>query len=128
MGMDSESRGLSKGQWLINGCRNIGVLQTTVAEIVTVKEHQRKFENCAMRSGLTTRSSRLCHHAFCLVSGVRGCGVQLESLSELNNTGQSLVRPLEEPWLNLAKTTRQYSLVALSSTNSLSYYQILYVP
>jgi hypothetical protein len=23
-------------------CRNIGVLQTTVAEIVTVKEHQRK--------------------------------------------------------------------------------------
>lgn len=79
-----------------------------------------------MRSELTTRSSRLCHHAFCLVPWVRSCGIQLQNFSELNDAGQSLVPPLEEPWLSLAKTTRRYSLVALSWTNSLSYYQILY--
>lgn len=32
-------------------CRNIGVLQTTVAEIVTKKEHQRKRNYIKLRIG-----------------------------------------------------------------------------
>lgn len=47
--------------------RNIGVLQTTVAEIVTVKEHQRGC-NIILKTDLklTVCSSRILHYAFCL--------------------------------------------------------------
>ncbi len=56
---------------LIMLSRNMGVLQTTVAEIVTVKEHQRKCRSRARsRSKLTLLSSSLCYHAFRLVSWV----------------------------------------------------------
>lgn len=51
--------------------RNMGVLQTTVAEIVTIKEHQRKCRPWTQRqAALTLPSSSLCNHAFCLVSWV----------------------------------------------------------
>jgi hypothetical protein len=49
------------------------VLQTTVAELVTVEEHQRKLLHAAAqptRVELTFASSGLLHHAFCVVSWV----------------------------------------------------------
>ena len=46
----------------------MGVLQTTVAEIVTVKEHQRELLNAVNgRSRLTQTSASLQYHALCLV-------------------------------------------------------------
>jgi hypothetical protein len=55
---------------------NIGVLQTTVAELVTVKEHQRKPSTLCQLTpaeanlGLSY-SARLHHYALCVVLRVR---------------------------------------------------------
>ncbi len=50
----------------------MGVLQTTVAEIVTVKEHQRMHaSNFEGRPMLNPTSSRVLYHALRLVSRVR---------------------------------------------------------
>ena len=53
---------------------NIGVLQTTVAEMITVKEHQRMLlltpGELPTESLLKFDSPRLCNHAICLVPGV----------------------------------------------------------
>ena len=53
-------------------CRNIGVLQTTVAELITVEKHQRKFASSRSCTDgkLICDSARLFHHAFCLVPWV----------------------------------------------------------
>lgn len=51
--------------------RNIGVLQTTVAEIVTVREHQRRWMLSCADGTLTFSSPCLLHHAFRLVFRVR---------------------------------------------------------
>lgn len=47
--------------------RNIGVLQTTVAEIATEKAHQRKSTCRSVDLGLSSGSFCICHHAICLV-------------------------------------------------------------
>lgn len=62
------------------GCRpglmlsvsNLGVLQTTVAELVTVKEHQREYPriSAGVRPGLTMGSSCICCYANGLVCRV----------------------------------------------------------
>ena len=62
---------LADGRFL----RNVGVLQTTVAEMVTVKEHQRKLTDhsghCGARAfALTGRSPCVYNHARCVVSRV----------------------------------------------------------
>lgn len=60
------TRGSGTG-WLRLGYRNIGVLQTTVAEIVTEKEHQRKKSHChSVADNLTHSSFCICHNALCM--------------------------------------------------------------
>ena len=71
MGEDAHSKRSLNGPSLTIFYSNMGVLQTTVAEIVTVKEHQRK---CSPKAEVTfililTRS-RLFYHALYLVPRV----------------------------------------------------------
>jgi hypothetical protein len=61
---------------ILTACRNIGVLQTTVAEVVTVEKHEGELPKNMVSSDsptamtLTTCSPSVYHHAFCMVSWV----------------------------------------------------------
>lgn len=117
--------------WL-TWCSNIGVIQTTVAEMITEEAQQREFEKNlrTWNSKLTSFSESVFHCAICLVSRVCAVWISVPSLYDADSftTGPSSVQVWEDFSPSQSKTTPPCSNRTRSSKPILTSFRTLSVP